>query len=172
MTTTETPTIDALAARLAILEDERAVRSLVTRMGTLIDRGDWAACEELFHDPVYADWSAVSGVPAAKVDPADLVGGWRASLSGLETTQHLTAGHDIHISGDHATCTCYVIGTHRLANGTGGSLWIVGGRYDHELARDTDGWRITSAALTPFWASGNQHILTLGAVDASSGVAS
>jgi hypothetical protein len=80
-------------------------------------------------------------------------------LERLEATQHLIAGQTIELAGDTARCAANVQATHVLPNRSGGPLWTVGGRYDLELTRAPDGWRIRALTLTVRWAAGNQQIM-------------
>ncbi len=164
-----TPDLRALERRVRRLEHERAVHDLVVRMGTLADARDWAGLAGLFTDPVRADWSELSGVAAAEVSPEDLVAGWRQGLSGLDATHHLIANHEIEIDDDdrRASARAYVHAAHRLANAHGDPVWIIAGRYEHELVRTEAGWRIAVATFHPVWGAGNQQVMLL----ASSGMA-
>lgn len=97
-----------LQQRLQLLEDERDVRTVTMRMATLADRRAWDELVAVFTPTVRADWSALSGGPAAEIAAVDLVAGWRAGLGGLTATQHLIANQDVTIQGDHATACAYV----------------------------------------------------------------
>jgi hypothetical protein len=152
-----------LERRVRRLEDIEAVRELVVRMGTLADARDWSALEQLFTDPVRADWSALSGVPAADVHPSELVDGWRQGLSGLEATHHLIANQQVEVDGDSAHARAYVHAAHRLANAQGDPLWVVAGHYEHRLVRLDAGWRIAAATFRPTWGWGNQQVMVLAA---------
>jgi hypothetical protein len=157
------PTLQDVERRLRRLEDERSIRDLVVRMGTLADARDWSALADLFTDPVRADWSELSGVPAADLRPTELVKGWRQALSGLDATHHLIANHEIEITADgsRATARAYVHAAHRLANAYGDSVWIIAGRYEHRLGHTDAGWRIAAATVHPLWGAGNRQVRTL-----------
>jgi hypothetical protein len=143
----------------AQLADRLAIAELSSSMCLLVDSRDWAALEELFDDPVRVDYTSLFGGEVQSVSPPDLVGGWREILGHLDATHHLIGGHVITIDGKHATCAANVQGTHMLANEAGGPLWTVGGRYDMELTRGEDGWRICALTLTARWVTGNRQIL-------------
>jgi hypothetical protein len=92
----------------------------------LADARAWDELVEVFTATVTADWSALSGVPAAEVPAAELVDGWRAGLSGLTATQHLLGNQQIDLAGDTATATAYAA-----------PVWVVAGSYTYELTRVT-----------------------------------
>jgi hypothetical protein len=155
-----------LERRVQRLEDAEAIRELVVRMGTLADARDWSALEQLFTDPVRADWSALSGVPAADLRPSELVAGWRQGLSGLEATHHLIANQRVALDGDAATACAYVHAAHRLADAHGDPLWVIAGQYEHRLVRTEAGWRIAAAMFRPTWGWGNQQLMVLASARA------
>jgi hypothetical protein len=142
----------SLADRLEILE-------VTSRMGLLVDAREWDSLQALFTDPVWVDYTSLNGGAPESVAPRDLIAGWRGVLERLEATQHLIAGQTIELDGDTASCAANVQGTHVMPNRSGGSLWTVGGRYDFELTRTPDGWRIKALRLTVRWATGNQQIM-------------
>src|SRR5436190_1111023 len=104
-TATTEITLDGLAARLQRLEDEAAIRRVITSMATLADARAWDELVEVFTPTVTADWSALSGIPAAEVAAAELVDGWRAGLAGLTATQHLLGNQQIDLAGETARAT-------------------------------------------------------------------
>jgi ketosteroid isomerase-like protein len=157
MTLSEAPSsVAALADRLDILE-------LTTRLGLLVDAREWDALARLFADPVAVDYTSLDGGDPQTLRPAELIDGWRSVLEHLDRTQHLIAGQVIALDGDRATCAASVQATHVLATDTGGSAWVVGGRYDLGLTRTSEGWRIAALTLTVQWATGNRHLMTIAA---------
>lgn len=148
--------VEGLGGRLG---DQLEIVEVTSSMGLLVDARQWDALQALFTDSVYVDYTSLNGGEAQSVAAGDLIAGWRGVLERLEATQHLIAGQLVELDGDTATCAANVQGTHVLANRTGGPLWTVGGRYDFELTRTADGWRISALTLTVKWATGNQQIM-------------
>jgi hypothetical protein len=149
-------------------EDRLAILELTARLALLLDARDWPALERLFTDPVRWDRSSLFGGGPETQTPAELVGGLRYSLGGLDQTNHLIACQVIAIDGDQATGSANMQGTHVLANPSGDPVWTVGGRHDYEFKRTADGWRIAAVTFTVQWATGNMNILTLGMARAQS----
>ena len=150
------PTTTATEDRLAILE-------LTARLALLVDARDRTALEGLFTNPVDSDRTSLFGGEPETSTPAELAGGLRYALGGLDATHHLITSQSISLDGDRATSAANMQGTHVLANASGGPVWTVAGRHDYEFKRTADGWRIAGITFTVQWASGNQHILTLAA---------
>src|SRR5215207_8567004 len=65
----------------------------------------------------------------------------RDALVPLDSSQHLVATHQVRLDGDQATGRCYLQAQHVRAGADGGSLFLVGGRYDDRYVRTTEGWR-------------------------------
>src|SRR6516165_6138298 len=78
MTTIDSdPTTTATEDRLAILE-------LTARLALLVDARDWTALEGLFTDPIYSDRTSLFGGEPETSTPAELAGGLRYALGGLD----------------------------------------------------------------------------------------
>jgi hypothetical protein len=153
-TTTPNSTTSELEDRLAIIE-------LIGRLVLLLDARDWDALEELFTETVYNDRTSLTGGEPETVGVAEFVGGWRYLMQNLDAVHHLVTCHVINLDGDRATCAANMMGTHVLANPSGGPIWTVGGRHDYQLTRTPDGWRIAGITFTIQWATGNQNIVAL-----------
>ncbi len=155
-TTVSDPTATATEDRLAILE-------LTGRLALLLDARDWTGLEQLFTDPIHWDRTSLFGGEPETQTPAELVGGLRYSMGGLDATNHLITCQVIDLDGDRATGSANMQGVHLLANASGGPLWTVGGRHDYRFERTAQGWRIAAVTFTVQWATGNMNILTLAA---------
>ena len=83
----------------------------------------------------------------------------RDALVPLDASQHLVATHQVHVDGDRATGRCYLQAQHVKANTEGGSLFMVGGRYEDRYVRTADGWRIAHRTLIVLWTDGNPAVL-------------
>ena len=83
----------------------------------------------------------------------------RDALVPLDASQHLVATHQVRLDGDRATGCCYLQAQHVRAGTDGGSLFMVGGRYEDRYVRTADGWRIARRALVVLWTDGNPAVL-------------
>jgi len=153
-TTTSDSTTTELEDRLAILE-------LIGRLALTIDGRDWNALGQLFTDTVYHDRTSLTGGEPYTAPVAQFVEGWRQTLQAMDAVHHQITNHVVSLNGDQATCAANMMGTHVLANASGGPMWTVGGRHDYQLTRTPDGWRIAGLTFTLQWATGNMNVLTL-----------
>ncbi len=83
----------------------------------------------------------------------------RDALVPLDASQHLVATHQVRLDGDRATGRCYLQAQHVRAGTEGGSLFVVGGRYEDRYVRTVDGWRIAHRSLVVLWTDGNRAVL-------------
>jgi hypothetical protein len=145
------------------LNDRTQITELTSHMGLLIDLPAWDELSALFTDPVTTDYTSLWGGSPQTSTPAELIEGWRRFRDHLDATQHLIGNQVVELDGDGASCAANVHAAHLLANATGGPIWTVGGRYDFDLTRTIDGWRISAVTFTLQWATGNQRVMTLAA---------
>ncbi|TIO00546.1 MAG: nuclear transport factor 2 family protein, partial [Mesorhizobium sp.] len=68
------------------LADERAVIRIADAIDRAVDAQDWKLARSFFADRVTADFSSLSGQPAARVASDDLIGAWAANLKGSKTS--------------------------------------------------------------------------------------
>jgi hypothetical protein len=142
-------------------QDRLAILDLIGRLVLLLDARDSDALEQVFTDTVYNDRTSLTGGEPVTVGVTEFVGGWGQLMENLDAVHHMVTCHVISLDGDQATCAANMMGTHVLANSSGGPMWTVGGRDDYRLKRTADGWRIAGITFTIQWATGNQNIVAL-----------
>jgi ketosteroid isomerase-like protein len=69
-------------------------------------------------------------------------------LNQLASTQHFVGNIEVTVDGDKAHCTSYVQATHV---GHDGRMFVGAGRYDDELVRTPDGWKIAARQFRRQW---------------------
>jgi SnoaL-like domain len=141
----DTPSIQELAARLALLEDERAVLRTLYRYGPALDYGhedDWVDCftEDGVFDVRSRDGESFVRCEGREQLHAFAAGHTRAPMA---FHKHFVADPLITFDGETARVDSYFARVD--ADGPGGHTYIVAmGRYRDELVRCPDGvWRIT-----------------------------
>lgn len=83
----------------------------------------------------------------------------RAAATALDATQHTVTNHMVTIDGDRATSRCYLHSQHVREGTEGGDLYVIAGRYEDELVRTPDGWRIAFRRLVGVWTDGNLAVV-------------
>lgn len=69
-------------------------------------------------------------------------------LNQLASTQHFVGNIEVTVEGDKAHCTSYVQATHV---GHDGRMFVGAGRYDDDLVRTPDGWKIAARQFRRQW---------------------
>ena len=138
-------------ADLASLLDERDIVKVVNRYCFALDTKDWADLDNVFLPNATADLST----PTLLVGREAIVDRIRAALHHLDDSQHLVGNHQVTIDGDSATHRCYLQAQHVRHAAVGGPNYIIGGRYEDQLLRTADGWRIAHRTLAVMWKEGN-----------------
>jgi hypothetical protein len=135
------------------LADLQAIVDLTIAYSFALDERLFDDLDDVFVPDATADlgW-LLEGRDAIKVRIRD-------ALVPLDASQHLVATHQVHIDGDRATGRCYLQAQHVRANADGGSLFMVGGRYEDRYVRTADGWRIDHRSLIVLWTDGNPAVL-------------
>ena len=136
------------------LKDKKAIAELQTRYSYAIDSGAYDELDSVFLADAVADYGRaglVEGVAAIK-DTC------RHALEPLTAAQHLNTNHEARIDGDTATARCYLHVHQHRDNTPGGDHLEMGGRYDDELVRTKEGWRIKRRKLTILWSNGNPDV--------------
>jgi hypothetical protein len=86
----------------------------------------------------------------------------RSALSTLDATQHTVSNHLVTVLGATATARTYLHSQHVRTGTPGGDLYVIAGRYEDELVRTPDGWRIGFRRLVTVWSEGNLDVVRLG----------
>jgi 3-phenylpropionate/cinnamic acid dioxygenase small subunit len=119
----------------------------------------YALDEKRFDDlaSVFTDDAIVDYGTAVCVGVDAVIDKVSTSVAHLDATTHLVSNHRVAVDGDRATCSCYLISQHVRKGTLGGDHYMIAGRYDDELVRTPDGWRISSRRLTRVWSEGNRE---------------
>ena len=133
--------------------DKQHIRELQNRYSYAIDSGQYDKLDGIFTPD--ATYNFVTGstdnLEALKITIRD-------ALQPLSSSQHINGNQWAEIEGDRATAGCYFT-VHMFKEGTvDGEHFEMGGRYDDELLRTSDGWRFTSRTITILWSDGNRKV--------------
>ena len=150
----EIQTIDTLPSGDAqqLLVDRAAITDVTIRYCWALDTKDWSVLDSVFTEDANGDLlEDVVGRVAIKKRV-------ETALSRMDETQHLISNHQIVVQGDTATCRCYLQAQHVRKAAHGGPNFIIAGRYEDELKRTPEGWRISFRRLVVMWTDGNPAV--------------
>ena len=141
-------------ATLDELLDRQAIVDVAVAYCWALDSRDWDGLDTVFTPDAHAELGrSVDGVEAIKARV-------REALEPLEVSQHLVGNHEVRLDGDRATARCYFHAQH-VRDLDGERQLVVAGRYEDELMRTSDGWRISRRDLTVLWIAGDPAVLGL-----------
>ena len=142
-----------MAAGNEEIKDKRHIQELQNRYSYSIDAGQYDHLDAMFTPD--ATYHFVTGstdnIEALKRTIRD-------ALSSVSTSQHINGNQWAEIEGNRATAGCYFT-VHMYKKGlTDGEHFEMGGRYDDELVRTSEGWRFSKRAITILWSDGNPKV--------------
>ena len=142
-----TPTLDALAARVKMLEDREEITNVLINYGRALDSGDFKTYSSLFTKD--GSWSggtgSVTGGPQAIYDfMTKNLGGGRSGGTprpiGWRPSYHIMSSPKIEVNGDTATASS----RWAFVTAARGPGIQVAGRYEDTLVREDGVWKIKS----------------------------
>lgn len=125
---------------LNAMADRMGIHDVLVRYCTAIDTLDYALLDSCFTADAHLDYSVMNG-PA---DTYNVVRAWlEDSLHRLHAMQHSITNTVFDIDGDSAKTRTQFRNPNVMATADGQlNVFTVGGYYDDELIRTSDGWRI------------------------------
>lgn len=136
-------------------DDRQAIVDLTVAYCWAIDGNRWDDLDAVFTPDAHAELGrSCDGLPAIKSRIEE-------ALGPLDDSQHMVTNHQVTVSADGATgtCRCYFHAQHVRRAAAGGANFIVAGRYEDEVVRTSDGWRIARRVLTSMWTEGTIAVI-------------
>ena len=138
-------------------DDRLAIINLTIAYCWALDERDWESLGQVFHEDATAELGA--GVEEGVAAIIRRVAG---VLTPLDASQHFVSNHQVAVDGNRATCRCYLQAQHVRKAAAGGRNYLIAGRYEDELVRTADGWRIAHRRLVMTWREGNPAVVRGG----------
>ena len=107
-----------------LLLDEREINRLCLQYTSALDDRDWPRLRTVFTPDAVAEYDGID--PCDGYDAIEQV--CRTALTPLTHSQHLLGNVLPVVSGDEATCTCYLQAQHVRSGTAGGENFIIAGR--------------------------------------------
>lgn len=141
--------------------DRMAIHDLCRVYAWAIDLQDWDLLDTVFTPDAFLDYSSNPGGIAG---PYPEVRAWLASvLPFFPVTQHLMSNTLIELRGDTATAKTMVSNPQGARTKAGPPhIFTVGARYDDELVRTPDGWKMSKRVETTLYFQGTLPTELLG----------
>jgi ketosteroid isomerase-like protein len=158
-----------LESRLQLLEDELALRKLISAYTKRGDAFDWKGWSELFTENAVFTVPGAFGTLRGRKEIHDIP---KARIDGVfAATQHYIVNLDFDIKGDSAEGTGSLIYAAVADNNKPSEYYMSGGRYKWTFSRTKTGWLIAKAHLDFLWnnASGADSVFVAEESAASTG---
>jgi hypothetical protein len=114
---------------------------------------------ELLRGVFAADIVADFGIGAPWTNVHDLVDGMATLHDRLDGTQHQVSNFAIQLDGDTASVRSYIHAVLTKRTDAGRQRLAMGGYYEDEFRRLTEGWRIIRRTAKSFWMDGDRDVL-------------
>ena len=136
--------------------DQQAIVDVTHAYCWALDSRTWAGLDQVFLPDATAELRSplLEGRDAIRARISRALEPWDA-------TQHTVTNHMVAIDGDRATCRCYLHSQHVRLAAEGTPHYVIAGRYEDELVRTPDGWRISFRRLVVVWSEGNLDVVRL-----------
>jgi hypothetical protein len=140
------------------MSERDGVVETMVRYGRACDSRDYTVLDTCFtEDAVIRYTRSFADEIAGRAKLAEYLA---HALTPLDATQHLFGNFEVELGGETARFRCYVQAQHVKLETPGGHLFTVGGRYENECVRGSDGlWRMTLLDFEPTWTGGNPQVL-------------
>ncbi len=138
------------------MSDERDIEQVAVRYCWALDERDWDTLHDVFVPGATADLATAHTLHG--VD--EITQRIRAALDPLDESHHMVSTHQVRVDGDTATHRCYLHAQHVRHAVDGDPNYVIAGRYEDDLVRTSDGWRIAHRRLAVTWRHGNPEVVT------------
>lgn len=128
------------------LQDRAEITDVLYRYASTIDSFDRDGLRSLLADDLWAQYGN-----AEPISGGDAVAAWIAEATASVVWQHhLLSVYHVEVDGDRASALVYHT-SHQVFEDDPDTAKLLVGRYQNELRREPDGWRISRLVLEILW---------------------
>ncbi|MEM8891070.1 MAG: nuclear transport factor 2 family protein [Bacteroidota bacterium] len=136
-------------------QERQSLEQRISQLFIATDERDWENLKSIFAEEVELDYSSMSGNPAAKLSPSQIIESWKTILPGFSSTHHQIGNFQVEVQDKVAQVFCYGTATHYLED-PAGNVWTVVGSYNFQLKPDQkESWRVSSMRFNYKYMDGN-----------------
>lgn len=144
---TQLTTLPTADAAVAAIQDRLDITDVLYRYASTIDQFDHERLRAILDDDIVAQYGN-----AEPLAGADAVAGWIAEMIAPVVWQHhFLSVYHVEVDGDDAKALVYHT-SHQLFEDDPDSAKLLVGRYQNELRRTDEGWKISKLELELLWA--------------------
>lgn len=142
------PSADDLAGTVKWLRDRELIKGLYERYAYGVDSRNFDLVRSVFHPDCVVAGTLESG------SLADYLDGIEQSLHQWDATMHFVGNQYVELNGDVGFVESWVVGYHMEADGSPLDHLVLGLRYQDEVGRFGDDWKITQRTAAKQWHTG------------------
>lgn len=152
------------------LTNREAIIDALLRFVEGLDDADPSLLHSAFTPTASVDTRPISsiGIPFSEYSGRDTIVSTLLTAVGALDTTHQLSNFRVNVTGeeDKATLTCHALAQHfRAGQGAStapehGAYFLMGNRYQSELVRDGQDWRIEKLVIKCVWSQGDVSVLT------------
>ena len=146
--TSAPPAADDIAANVRWLRDRELIRELPQRYAYGIDTMDFDVVRSVFHP----DCQVSGTLESDSLEP--YLEGIEEGLEQWEATLHLMGNQYVRVDGDRGSVETWAVAYHMEADGSPLDDLVLGLRYQDQVVRDGDGWKIIARNTVKQWHRG------------------
>jgi hypothetical protein len=143
-----------LAQQVQWLVDRAQISDLLFSFARALDTRNYSAYQDNFTEDGFLELPDPNSTTGETITfhRNQMLDAVPKGIGRYSATHHLSANHQITISGDSAVSRSYLQAVH--VSGAPTEHWDAGGWYDCEYRRTVQGWKFACVKLTAVWFSG------------------
>ena len=137
-----------LEAQVRWLRDRELIRELPQRYAYGIDTGDWALVASVFREDCHVSGTLRTAPIAEYLEHLE------PGVAQYRATLHFMGNQYVTVEGDAGRVETYAVAYHIEADDSPVEDLVMGVRYQDDVARDGDGWKIVRRNVVKQWHRG------------------
>jgi hypothetical protein len=145
-------------ADLQHLVERTAILDTVVTLFVATDQRDWERVRSCLASPVTLDMTSLAGGAPSRLEPSEVVDGWRNGLRAIDHVHHQLGNFTVRIHGDEAEVFCYGVAYHHRNVSSPDNVRTFVGSYDIHLHRTSGAWLINLFRFNAAFVTGNLQL--------------
>jgi ketosteroid isomerase-like protein len=137
-------------------DDYMAIMNLASQYAHALDECDWDALGACFTFDALVEFTAHPEPLRGRQAIVEYI---RTGRERFDVTQHLIGTPSVHVDGDTAQASFYVMAQHVVSRDGATRTCLVGVRYDDDLQRTGEGWRLAHRRTRRLWTEGDSTLV-------------
>jgi len=137
-------------------DDYLAIINLAAKYSHALDECDWDSLGACFTPDAVVEFTATPEPLRGRQQIVDFI---RTGRQRFDVTQHLIGTPSVHVEGDTAQASFYVMAQHVVSRDGQTRRCLVGVRYYDVVRRTGEGWRLANRRTHRLWTDGDATLV-------------